>query len=604
KLMPQSRISVRLGFGRNVHEGPALSTFHEGTEVPIFESYRTTNNSYSIGVDFRLLPRTSISYDQFVSAEKGDSSWQDQNLTYRLSNGTPVDLGLPFNTAASQPCAAPITSFATTPPTINARCNAYLSYTRFAPSRSVTPTEQLSVQSNYFRRMDVSARAAYSSGENKVQIFDERFNGFVSRTLERQFQFSGPSTAKRVSVTSDLGVTLRISSSMRLIESFRWSAYRIPGVWNSLETALYGPDLLTQPNAYDPSRCPPPFTAAGCPKHGSSTSPDVTAELFQWYLGQDSKYNQTELAYEFARRGGIRVGYRYGHRDITQRASNNTTQTFFPDAPNRGACAGRPLSGTNTCQVITTDVQADETPINEHSFLLGAWAHPMDSLRASLDVELRSADRAFTRISPRNLQQYRVRGSYKPGHWVSMAGSLNILEQRNNEPQIGNLQHNRAAGFSVALTPGSWWSLDAGYDYRNTFSQTNICFVSTPTPAGSSPCPAAVAFLQDISLYRAVTHFGHFAAMVHPVKRLTTELGYSINSVDGTSLLLNPLAPLGPLRSQYHQPWASVAVAITSQISGKAAWNYWGYNEDSAVGPTAPRDFHANISTVSLRYAF
>jgi hypothetical protein len=38
-------------------------------------------------------------------------------------------------------------------------------------------------------------------------------------------------------------------------------------------------------------------------------------------------------------------------------------------------------------------------------------------------------------------------------------------------------------------------------------------------------------------------------------------------------------------------------------------WNYYQYNEGSAVqgsfvGPTAPRYFHANALTESLRYAF
>lgn len=33
-------------------------------------------------------------------------------------------------------------------------------------------------------------------------------------------------------------------------------------------------------------------------------------------------------------------------------------------------------------------------------------------------------------------------------------------------------------------------------------------------------------------------------------------------------------------------------------------WNYYEYKEGSFVGPTAPRYFHANSLTESLRYAF
>jgi len=33
-------------------------------------------------------------------------------------------------------------------------------------------------------------------------------------------------------------------------------------------------------------------------------------------------------------------------------------------------------------------------------------------------------------------------------------------------------------------------------------------------------------------------------------------------------------------------------------------WNYYDYDEQSLVGPTLPRHFHANLATVALRYAF
>jgi hypothetical protein len=39
-------------------------------------------------------------------------------------------------------------------------------------------------------------------------------------------------------------------------------------------------------------------------------------------------------------------------------------------------------------------------------------------------------------------------------------------------------------------------------------------------------------------------------------------------------------------------------------VTFKGAWNYYQYGEGSFVGPTAPRYFHANNTTVALRYAF
>jgi hypothetical protein len=33
-------------------------------------------------------------------------------------------------------------------------------------------------------------------------------------------------------------------------------------------------------------------------------------------------------------------------------------------------------------------------------------------------------------------------------------------------------------------------------------------------------------------------------------------------------------------------------------------WNYYQYGEGSFAGPTSPRNFHANILTLALRYEF
>jgi hypothetical protein len=75
-------------------------------------------------------------------------------------------------------------------------------------------------------------------------------------------------------------------------------------------------------------------------------------------------------------------------------------------------------------------------------------------------------------------------------------------------------------------------------------------------------------------------------------------------SNDGTTTSFNPLLPLGPLASTYQSPLAGVDVSIYKDVMFKAAWNYYQYGEGSFVGPTLPRYFHANNTTLALRYAF
>jgi len=82
------------------------------------------------------------------------------------------------------------------------------------------------------------------------------------------------------------------------------------------------------------------------------------------------------------------------------------------------------------------------------------------------------------------------------------------------------------------------------------------------------------------------------------------QLGYSVTNMDGSTLILNQLQPLGPLASRYQQPLASLEVGVAKDVTLHAGWSYYQYAEDSFVGPTLPRYFHANVTTLALKYAF
>jgi hypothetical protein len=92
------------------------------------------------------------------------------------------DAGIIYNPNAGQPCGnapAPIFDSSTSPATLKGTCNGYQGYSRFAPVRTSYPTEQLTLQSRYFRRLDISARGAYSSADTKVDDFSELFLGLL-----------------------------------------------------------------------------------------------------------------------------------------------------------------------------------------------------------------------------------------------------------------------------------------------------------------------------------------------------------------------------------------------------------------------------------------
>lgn len=110
--------------------------------------------------------------------------------------------------------------------------------------------------------------------------------------------------------------------------------------------------------------------------------------------------------------------------------------------------------------------------------------------------------------------------------------------------------------------------------------------------------------MEVLGVYQAHTQYGYFALTLTPIERVTMRLGYNIVDNQGNTTSFNLLEPLGPLASTYQSPLAAADIMIHKNVTFKAAWNYYQYGEGSFIGPTAPRYFHANNTTLAIRYAF
>ena len=600
-LFPVGRIRFKLGWSRVVNEGVSFSTVHLGTEPLLNQPTLNTTDNFNFGVSFRFIPKTAVNFDQFFAHFKGDTTAGLAATPFTLAGGIPVNLGLPFNTPAGQPCATPILGTGV----VNPACNGIFSYTRQEKVRTNYPTEQLSFQSNYFKHMDLSGRFSYSSADSDNPAFLETFAGLLTRNRQRVYSQAGSSNAQRISASADFGITYRLTERLHLIDTFRYDNFRIPTGWNYTTSSLFGATLLSNPNVFSPATCPPPFTAATCPQHNASSGADVIVDFLNQFLKQDSKINTFEVEYQFTPRVSAYVGYRFERREITSADSGFQIQTFFPTLASSRCGAG---CVSNPAGVFT---KAGDNPIlggsdffeiNAHSALLGFSARPTNRIRFSFDTEQYYADNTFTRISPRHLQHYKGRLNAKMTEWWNFGTAINIRENRNDTADIGNKQHNRSYAFNSVFAPAeAKWGLDLSYDYNDIFSQTNICFVATPTPPGSLSC--GTPFLSGISVYSEAAHIAAGSIYLKPVKRLTTALGYTVTSSNGSTLILNPSAPTGPLAFNYHLPTASLVYEIQKNLAFKGGWNYYDYNEKSNPGPTLPRDFRGNTFTLSLRYS-
>ena len=84
--------------------------------------------------------------------------------------------------------------------------------------------------------------------------------------------------------------------------------------------------------------------------------------------------------------------------------------------------------------------------------------------------------------------------------------------------------------------------------------------------------------------------------MFKPHARITIQVGYSINSVNGQTPQFNVLQAPGSLQYNYYQPLANIAIDIGHNLTAKAAWNYYQYGEQSLW------DHSPVISTPTMRH--
>jgi len=572
-LLPQSKLSFRLGYSRNNMTGPSFTSLHTGTDALLYQPWNTTVNDYRMGVDWKFLPGTVLSYDQTLDYYKGDTTQQlapfEQAL---LPGGSTVELGLPIDAINKLPCALPSgqTSLINSSGVLtNLACNAYLSYSRAQRVRTSTPSERVSVRSDYFNRIEFTASYSYSSADMTAPL-NELFNGLESRLRLRQYTITGPANANQVSDVANVNATIHLTKHVRLIESFNFWAFRIPENSDFTETDWIIPGAGT---------CVAPTCTLLIPLSG--TTQTVTETLSPMSFNQNWKRNQTELAWGILKQVGVRVGYRYGDQNFTH----------FLD-----------FAGDE-----------DQVLVHEQTALFGIWARPSHALRLNLDVERVNYDNTIVRVAPRKESRYRLQGNYTPRPWAVLGGSVNVLEDSNNDSLTLYQGHNRNYGFNATLSPRERISFDLAYNYNDFMQNALICFNDTP-PAGvvlpvvanAGSCAANDPNnpLLTNSYYTSHAHYGMGAVMVSPIKRITARVGYSITSVDGTVPQFNILQPYGSLQSTYHQPLADVEVGLGHDLTWISGWNYYQYSEQSFVGPTAPRYFHANTATVALRYAF
>jgi hypothetical protein len=659
-LLPQSRLSFRLGYSRNSNQGLASGTW-EGFNEPLLSQtllYRTS--AYRFGVDYKGIPKTTLSFDEFLTYSKIDEQESDNHQSYQLSNGTPIDLGLVFTAAGPWKSTCAITNAASTPfPTVSPTCTAVTSFSEVQNPRSSFPTEHFRFQSTIIKNLSMTGSAGYSSGINTISDFNQLITGWTTA----EGTTGGPAQAKRISMTADWSGDYRITNKLYIVDEFGFLDWRSPSMWNTMDTTLFNvpaaagqTGMLIPISSVTPANfataCPstayqaPLTTSNGplCPVHTSSSAADFTGELVQQFLAQRMITNTIELKYDFARRVSAHIGYVYTDRTIADySATFDTGEIYLPggasgaNAANdflaaRGDCAkvggvlpagcvlnanGSVQEGapTNLVPEAGNDTGRNLYLIYESLGIVGISARPTDTLRVNGDFLFGYNDNSFTRISPRQVQSYKIHASYSPKPWAHIDGAVDIHENRDNVAFVNNLEHGRTYSFVTTLAPSPNLWIDFGFHYMDIYTQTAICFADSGAtaivfPPASCPVPGNTGgTLGTLSFYASKDYYAYGNVMWKPIKRVTAIMGYAGSIVRGNTTFVNLLQPTGTLDFNYLKPFASLQIDLYKGLSYKTAWNYYGYNDHGIANPVLlaalpSQDFDGSNLTFSLKYAF
>ncbi len=712
-LLPESAISFRLGYARNNTHGTIDTSFGTPFTTIMTENSGWRSDRYQFGADLKLLPRTTISLDVFYEHDKNDLAYQNVPGFVLGASGLPVDIGLNFlPIAGPTPCitSAGVLSVTTTAGTPNCT-GATLGFLKSGNVRTNIPTGQLSFASNYFRNLDITASGTYSSSSSDFLNFRE-FNYGTAPTL-----VNGPASSSRVSGNADLGVTYYLSKHWSVSDKFRWVNWRQPG----------GLALTTSTCSHAASPAPAStllgvfvnpctqltnlFALITVVNAGATVAGNGTTQSFQststygTLIGERSYFNTVKLNWQQSRWFSAYAGYRYGRRDLNEGTALDGNGAFFSPPTNMffqntititNACqltGNTPACQTNPTRTTFSGVNTEE--MNQHTLLFGAVLRPTEGWRINGDLELLSADKAFTDISPRHQQRARVYSKIKVNPWMSVNGGVHFVETRNDFAPSETIEHTTtplfpAAGalgsfyghkdhwryytLGLSLNPNPKFTFDLGWTLLDQHIESTTCMPLAATsfaPAGSTPagltaptaanaCATGTNAWALLLSYQEKTNSGYTNISYRPVKHVTLSLGYDVTGDNGRTNWLRPDTgaslqvvgdafgnvpaiagnsvtcssgatqvksaagvnigcaypgpfadqPLGPQAINWHKAHLGIAFDVAKGVQFKGLWNYYDYNSKDEVPSlsllrvTAPRDFHANVGTISLKYTF
>jgi len=661
-LYPLATFTYRVGYSRYNFEGPSLSPSYTIAKYDaLLSNYqRNSIDDFTGSIEWKPVQGTRLIFEEQVSHYKQDSyftlapstmvaqeadgrrvsigNW-DSIAPYGIAGCNTTSMGGAYTNSTNYTIFTPAQTGSTLP-VINAACSVVTSYMRSQPTRILSPTEILRLQSSSIKNVTMNGNVRYTTANMNLPNYYEGVQGLMGAV--RSIAYNGYAKAHRAVIAADYGFIWQASPTFTLADQANFSNAQEPG-YSNLPIAT----TLSTPTDTKTSTGNETITYSGAltSGHAQALPHGVNGVLTYNFFGQMFLTNNLTASWEPSPRTTLSLTYRYGNHDIAQGVPHNTA---IP------AALADPVNGT--------------VSITENAGILGAAYRVTNNWNVNGSVEIGYFDNAFTSVGARQFKQFKVRSAYKPRPWATISAAYNDRERHNNTNNnldavaagqavyygpINHVDYSRIASVGAMLAPNEKFGLDFNYGYTDVYTATNICFTSgasatlpgTATLKNGVPnvCPGIFArggttlvdfFARDY--VNAPTQYGSVSLNLSPVRKFHSNVGYRISAVNGDRFFNDARDVAGSLVSTYQSPFANVSWKFSPKMTWKAEYNYYGYGEggpsgaqycsttvsvsasvvpcaslayttgrtEASSGLSAARNFHANNVTLGVHYEF
>ncbi len=672
-LLPLSKVTFRIGYSQNVMQGPSITPSGyqvAGSYSLLLQEYqRNSTDDFMGAMDWKPVQGTKLTYEERITHYKGNSYFNlaPNDFQVQEADGTRAaflityDSLTPYAGSACDATSMGGTAMLTASPTggapiINAACAVATSYLRTQPTRILYPTEILRLQSSSIRNISMNGDVRYTDANMSLPAYYDSFQGLTTANPSktpptpayRSYVYTADAGVKREVMAVDYGIAWEATRTISLEDQFSFSNVHQPG-----STTMTSETTAADPVGAGNGTINNPTLTVASAASGASTfeGSGTIGTPLPAYFGQRFATNDATVRWDATPRATFAFTYRY--QDHLMSEGQGTAAHNIPI----------PANNTTSGEVV----------IHENGGIVSAALRPAANWDINGSFEAAYNDNAITPMGFRQLRQYRVHTIYRARTWATVSGAYNDVERHNNTnnnqnfsgnttPYAGPLDHvdySRVASFGAELFPNDRYGVDFNYVYSDVYMADNICYLgsaSAALPAAAIPsgtaCPNNAATRSGIydfgpakDFIDAPTQSGSVAFMLSPSKQVHSNLGYRINSVNGSRFYNDARDVAGSLVSTYQSPFVNLSWESRPGLIWKADYNFFGYGEGgpsgaqycsttnptptapvtpvlcsslagvvgtggqtgmtiSPAGETAPRNFHANNVNLGVHWQF